>query len=75
MSKIIAFIDGSIYSASICETAAWVAGRIDAPDSRVALAVVPTNEEAMIARYTLEVLRREGSATIAANPPAADANR
>ena len=31
MSKIIAFIDGSIYSASICETAAWVAGRIDAP--------------------------------------------
>jgi acetate kinase len=57
------------------ERTAGVAGRIDAPDSRVALAVVPTNEEAMIAHYTLEVLRREGSATIAANPPAADANR
>ncbi|NMF99491.1 acetate/propionate family kinase [Aromatoleum toluolicum] len=30
--------------------------RIDAPDSRVAVAVVPTNEEGMIARYTLERL-------------------
>jgi acetate kinase len=32
------------------------ATRIDAPDSRVAVAVVPTNEEGMIARYTAEVL-------------------
>ena len=30
--------------------------RIDAPDSRVAVAVVPTNEEAMIARYTMALL-------------------
>ncbi len=30
--------------------------RIDAPDSRVAVAVVPTNEEAMIARYTVELI-------------------
>ncbi|NMF90000.1 acetate/propionate family kinase [Aromatoleum petrolei] len=30
--------------------------RIDAPASRVAVAVVPTNEEGMIARYTLERL-------------------
>ncbi|SIP86937.1 acetate kinase [Aromatoleum tolulyticum] len=30
--------------------------RIDAPDSRVAVAVVPTNEEGMIAHYTLERL-------------------
>ncbi|AYH45694.1 acetate/propionate family kinase [Azoarcus sp. DN11] len=30
--------------------------RVDAPDSRVAVAVVPTNEEGMIARYTLERL-------------------
>jgi acetate kinase len=30
--------------------------RIDAPDSRVAVAVLPTNEEGMIARYTAELL-------------------
>ncbi|MFN3985806.1 MAG: acetate/propionate family kinase [Rhodocyclaceae bacterium] len=30
--------------------------RIDAPDSRIAIAVVPTNEERMIARYTMELL-------------------
>ena len=30
--------------------------RIDAPDSTVAVAVIPTNEEAMIARYTREML-------------------
>jgi acetate kinase len=30
--------------------------RIDSPKSRVAVAVVPTNEEGMIARYTAEVL-------------------
>ncbi|WP_407278972.1 acetate/propionate family kinase [Aromatoleum evansii] len=30
--------------------------RIDAPESRVAVAVVPTNEEGMIAHYTLERL-------------------
>jgi len=29
--KIIAFVDGSIYSASVCEHAAWVSGRTDAP--------------------------------------------
>jgi len=33
------------------------ATRIDAADSRVAVAVVPTNEERMIARYTAEVLK------------------
>ena len=66
---------GAVLDPQANERIAGIAGRIDAPDSRVALAVVPTNEEAMIARYTLEVLRREGSATIAANPPAADANR
>jgi len=32
------------------------ATRIDATDSRVAVAVVPTNEEGMIARYTAELL-------------------
>lgn len=32
------------------------AARIDSPDSRVAVAVVPTNEEGMIARYAVEVL-------------------
>ena len=32
------------------------ASRIDAEDSRVAIAVVPTNEERMIARYTVDVL-------------------
>ncbi len=32
------------------------ASRIDAPDSRVAVAIVPTNEEGMIARYTAELL-------------------
>ncbi|MDR0717356.1 MAG: acetate/propionate family kinase [Azoarcus sp.] len=31
--------------------------RIDSPESRVAVAVVPTNEEGMIARYTAEVLK------------------
>ena len=33
------------------------AHRIDSADSRVAVAVVPTNEERMIARYTVETLR------------------
>ncbi|PKO59557.1 MAG: acetate kinase [Betaproteobacteria bacterium HGW-Betaproteobacteria-13] len=32
------------------------ASRIDSPSSKVAVAVVPTNEEGMIARYTVEVL-------------------
>lgn len=32
------------------------ASRIDAADSRVAVAVVPTNEEGMIAHYTVELL-------------------
>lgn len=52
----------------VCEQAAWLgvvldstanaanALRIDAKDSRVAVAVVPTNEEAMIARYTIDCL-------------------
>ncbi len=30
MDKIIAFVDGSIYSASVCEHAAWIAGRTGA---------------------------------------------
>ncbi|MCV0352696.1 MAG: universal stress protein [Nitratireductor sp.] len=30
MSKITAFIDGSIYSQSVCQHAAWIAGRLDA---------------------------------------------
>lgn len=29
--KIIALVDGSIYSASVCEHAAWIAGRVNAP--------------------------------------------
>jgi acetate kinase len=33
------------------------ATRIDAADSRVAVAVVPTNEEGMIARYTVDLLK------------------
>ncbi|MFT3760849.1 acetate/propionate family kinase [Thauera sp.] len=52
----------------VAELAAWMgvkidaaanadhARRIDAADSRVAVAVVPTNEERMIARYTAEAL-------------------
>lgn len=31
MTKLIAFVDGSIYAASVCEHAAWAAGRLDAP--------------------------------------------
>ena len=34
-----------------------VVARIEAPDSRVAVAVIPTNEELMIARYTCELLK------------------
>ena len=30
-SKIIALVDGSVYSKSVCENAAWIARRIDAP--------------------------------------------
>ncbi|EKF17196.1 universal stress protein [Nitratireductor pacificus] len=30
MSKITAFIDGSVYSQSVCQHAAWIAGRLDA---------------------------------------------
>ena len=29
--KIIALVDGSVYSASVCDHAAWIAGRTDAP--------------------------------------------
>jgi len=29
--KVIALVDGSIYSASVCEHAAWIAQRTDAP--------------------------------------------
>jgi acetate kinase len=54
--------------ARVAELSAWLgirvdaaanaahAARIDAPDSRVAVAVIPTDEEAMIARYTVELL-------------------
>ncbi|MFU2487135.1 acetate/propionate family kinase [Thauera sp. WH-1] len=54
--------------ARVAELAAWMgvnidaaanadhARRIDTADSRVAVAVVPTNEERMIARYTAQVL-------------------
>lgn len=31
MNKILALVDGSIYSASVCEHAAWLAGRLEAP--------------------------------------------
>ena len=40
------------------------AQRIEAPDSRIALAVIPTNEEWMIAKHTVDVL-----ATIPAETP------
>jgi acetate kinase len=55
----------------VCERAAWLgvtldeaanqAGgpRISAPGSRVAVWVIPTDEEAMIARHTLDVVRKE----------------
>ncbi|HRP98261.1 MAG TPA: acetate/propionate family kinase [Rhodocyclaceae bacterium] len=54
--------------ARVAELSAWLgirvdaaanaahATRIDAPDSRVAVAVVPTDEEGIIARYTVELL-------------------
>lgn len=54
--------------AQVVQRAAWLsleldersnnehARRIDSPNSRVAIAVVPTNEERMIARYTAETL-------------------
>ena len=56
--------------AKVAEMAAWLGVdidaaandahqlRIDSADSRVAVAVVPTNEEGMIARYTMELLGR-----------------
>ena len=56
--------------ARVVELSAWLgvgidaeannthASRIDLPDSGVAVAVVPTNEEGMIARYTVELLSR-----------------
>ncbi|MCK0511593.1 acetate/propionate family kinase [Aromatoleum buckelii] len=55
--------------AQVAELSAWLgvkidaqanaadATRIDAADSRVAVAVIPTNEERMIARYTAELLK------------------
>jgi acetate kinase len=59
--------------ARVAELSAWLgirvdaaanaahATRIDAPDSRVAVAVVPTDEEGMIARYTVELLGLAGT--------------
>ncbi|MGB6702957.1 MAG: acetate kinase, partial [Methyloceanibacter sp.] len=35
------------------------AGRISAPGSRIACYVIPTDEELMIARHTLRVLRTQ----------------
>ena len=54
---------------AVCARLAWLGvrldpvanargeGRISAPDSAVAVWVVPTDEEAMIARHTVETLR------------------
>ncbi|MDR1854846.1 MAG: acetate/propionate family kinase [Azoarcus sp.] len=59
----------AVIRARVCELSAWLGIdidaaandadklRIDSPKSRVAVAVVPTNEEGMIARYTVEVLK------------------
>ncbi len=58
---------------AVVEQAAWLgarldpaanaahATRIDAPDSRLALAIIPTNEEWMIARHTLALLDGKGA--------------
>ena len=59
--------------AMVCERLAWLGARIDpiantrndfsigAPDSRVAIHVIPTNEELMIARHTLETIAPQSS--------------
>ena len=59
----------ALVRAKVAEQSAWLgvridaaanardAARIDTADSRVAVAVVPTNEELMIARYTVEKLQ------------------
>ena len=59
--------------AMVCERLAWLGARIDpiantrndfaigAPDSRVAIHVIPTNEELMIARHTLEAIAPQSS--------------
>jgi acetate kinase len=61
---------------AVCKRLAWLgaiadpdanarhAGRISAADSRIEIRVIPTDEEAMIARHTVEVLRlaRQGEA-------------
>ncbi|MGH7120182.1 MAG: hypothetical protein ACREFP_14540, partial [Acetobacteraceae bacterium] len=58
--------------AAVCKRLAWLgtvldpaantrgAGRISAPESRIEVRVVPTDEEAMIARHTLETIGRAG---------------
>jgi acetate kinase len=51
---------------AICRAARWLGVDPDPAKSRVAVAVVPTNEEEMIARHTLEVCR---VAPRAAEPP------
>ncbi len=55
----------------VCERASWLGVKLDlqanrtgeprisASDSHVAVWVIPTNEEAMIARHTLEIVREE----------------
>jgi acetate kinase len=40
---------------AICRSARWLGVEPDAAQSRVAVAVIPTNEEEMIARHTLDV--------------------
>jgi acetate kinase len=59
--------------AAVCKRLAWLgviadpdangrhAERISAPGSRVDVRVIPTNEEAMIVRHTLDVLHEAGS--------------
>jgi acetate kinase len=42
---------------AICREAAWLGVDADPARSRVAVAVIPTNEEEMIAAHTLEVWR------------------
>jgi acetate kinase len=59
--------------AMVCERLGWLGAKIDAiantrndfaigtPDSRVAIHVIPTNEELMIARHTLEAIAPQSS--------------
>ena len=59
--------------AMVCERLAWLGAKIDpianarndftigTPDSRIAIHVIPTNEELMIARHTLEAIAPQSS--------------